>query len=111
MARLTDEEIKAGQKSYLKVENGQPVLYLTEDFKIEYVHAVTETQTNPQTGQQETVVVVRENNFWTPLLGRWQATGQAIGSLLFRPQYVPPVYQPGVSVLIMAGMVASGQES
>jgi len=23
MARLTDEEIKAGQKSYLKVENGQ----------------------------------------------------------------------------------------
>jgi len=58
MARLTDEEIKAGQKSYLKVENGQPVLYLTEDFKIEYVHAVTETQTT-QTGQQETVVVRR----------------------------------------------------
>jgi len=42
MARLTDEEIKAGQKSYLKVENGQPALYLTEDFKIEYVHAVTD---------------------------------------------------------------------
>jgi len=34
MARLTDEE-QTGQKSYLKVENGQPVLYLTEDFKIE----------------------------------------------------------------------------
>jgi len=73
MARLTDEEIKAGQKSYLKVENGQPVLYLTEDFKIEYVHAVTETQTNPQTGQQETVVVRRENNSGP---GRWQATWQ-----------------------------------
>lgn len=102
MARLTDEEIKAGQKSYLKVENGQPVLYLTEDFKIEYVHNVTEVQTNPQTGQQETVVVRRENSFWSPFAGAVAGSiaGQAIGSLLFRPQYyVPPVYQPGVSVL------------
>lgn len=102
MARLTDEEIKAGQKSYLKVENGQPVLYLTEDFKIEYVHAVTETQQNPQTGQQETVVVRRENSFWTPFAGAvaGNLAGQAIGSLLFRPQYyVPPVYQPGASIL------------
>jgi len=41
MARLTDEEIKAGQKN-LKVENGQPALYLTEDFKIEYVHCYTD---------------------------------------------------------------------
>lgn len=102
MARLTDEQIKAGQKSYLKVENGQPVLYLTPDFKIEYVHAVTETQTNPQTGQQENVVVRRENSFWTPFAGAvaGNLAGQAIGSLLFRPQYyVPPVYQPGMSVL------------
>lgn len=102
MARLTDEQIKAGQKSYLKVENGQPVLYLTEDFKIEYVHNVTETQTNPQTGQPETVVVRRENSFWTPFAGAvaGNLAGQAIGSLLFRPQYyVPPVYQPGTSVL------------
>ncbi|OBQ32158.1 MAG: hypothetical protein AN487_22910, partial [Anabaena sp. CRKS33] len=57
MARLTDEEIKAGKKTYLKVENGQPALYLTEDFKLEYVHNVTETKTNPQTGQKETVIV------------------------------------------------------
>ncbi len=102
MARLTDEEIKAGQKSYLKVENKQPVLYLTEDFKIEYVHSVTETQTNPQTGQQETVVVRRENNFWAPFAGAvaGNLAGQAIGSLLFRPQYyVPPVYQPGGTIL------------
>ncbi len=102
MARLTDEQIKAGQKSYLKVENGQPVLYLTEDFKIEYVHNVTETQNNPQTGQPETVVVRRENSFWTPFAGAvaGNLAGQAIGSLLFRPQYyVPPVYQPGTSVL------------
>lgn len=102
MARLTDEQIKAGEKSHLKVENGQPALYLTEDFKIQYTHNVTETQTNPQTGQQETVVVRRENNFWAPFAGAvaGNIAGQAIGSLLFRPQYyVPPVYQPGASVL------------
>ena len=102
MAQLTDEQIKAGQKSYLKVENGQPVLYLTPDFKIEYVHAVTEAQTNPQTGQQENVVVRRENSFWTPFAGAvaGNLAGQAIGSMLFRPQYyVPPVYQPGMSGL------------
>lgn len=98
MARLTDDEIKQGKKTYLKVENGQPILYLTEDFKIEYVHNVTDTQTNPQTGQQETVVVRRENSFWSPFAGAVAGSiaGQALGSLLFRPQYyVPPVYQSG----------------
>lgn len=98
MARLTDEEIKEGKKTYLKVENGQPALYLTEDFKIEYVHNVTETKTNPATGQTETVIVRQESNFWTPFAGAvaGNLAGQAIGSLLFRPQYyVPPVYQPG----------------
>lgn len=98
MARLTDEQIKAGQKTFLKVENGQPSLYLTEDFKIEYVHNVTENKTNPQTGQQETVVVRQENGFWAPFAGAVAGgvAGQAIGSLLFRPQhYVPPAYQPG----------------
>lgn len=94
MARLTDDEIKEGKKSYLKVENAQPILYLTEDFKIEYIHNVTENRTNPQTGQQETVIVRRENGFWAPFAGA--LAGQAIGSLLFRPQYyLPPVYQPG----------------
>jgi hypothetical protein len=98
MARLTDEELKAGKKSYLKVENGQPALYLTEDFKIEYVHNVTETRSNPQTGQRETVIVRQESNFWTPFAGAvaGNIAGQAIGNMLFRPQYyVPPVYQPG----------------
>lgn len=98
MARLTDEEIKAGKKTYLKVENGQPALYLTEDFKLEYVHNVTETKTNPQTGQKETVIVRQESNFWTPFAASLAGNiaGQAIGSMLFRPQYyVPPVYQPG----------------
>ncbi|MEH2248657.1 hypothetical protein [Nostoc sp.] len=98
MARLTDDEIKQGKKTYLKVEKGQPILYLTEDFKLEYVHNVTENKTNPQTGQQETVVVRRENSFWTPFAGSVAGSlaGQAIGSMFFRPQYyVPPVYQSG----------------
>ncbi|MBH8561673.1 hypothetical protein I8748_05675 [Nostoc sp. CENA67] len=98
MARLTDDEIKQGKKAYLKVENGQPILYVPEDFKIEYVHNVTQTQTNPQTGQQETVVVRRETGFWTPFAAAvaGNIAGQAIGNMLFRPQYyVPPVYQPG----------------
>ena len=94
MARLTDEQIKKGDKTYLKVDAGQPVLYLTEDFKIEYVHNVTQTQTNPQTGQRETVVVRQGSSFWAPFAGA--LAGQALGSLLFRPQYyVPPAYQPG----------------
>jgi hypothetical protein len=102
MARLTDDEVKEGKKTYLKVENGQPALYLTEDFKIEYVHNVTETKNNPQTGQQETVVVRRENGFWAPFAGSLvgSVAGQVIGNALFRPQYyVPPVYQPGGGVI------------
>jgi hypothetical protein len=98
MARLTDDEIKEGKKTYLKVEKGQPILYLTADFKIEYVHNVTEKKTNAQTGQQETVVVRQENNFWSPFAGSLvgSVAGQALGSLLFRPQYyVPPAYQSG----------------
>ncbi|MBO1051632.1 MAG: DUF1190 domain-containing protein [Dolichospermum sp. DET73] len=98
MARLTDDEIKAGKKTYLKVENSQPVLYMTEDFKLEYVHNVTETRNNPQTGQPETVIVRQQSSFWAPFAGALvgNVAGQAIGSMLFRPQYyVPPVYQPG----------------
>jgi hypothetical protein len=95
MARLTDEEIAKGQKSYLSMDGGKGVLHLTEDFKIEYVHNVTQTQTDPQTGQQETVVVRQQSGFWAPFAGA--IAGQALGSLLFRPQYyMPPVYQPGV---------------
>ena len=94
MARLTDEEISSGQKSYLEMSNGKGILHLTEDFKIEYVHNVTETKTDPQTGQPQTVVVRQQSNFWAPFAGA--LAGQAVGSLLFRPQYyMPPVYQPG----------------
>jgi hypothetical protein len=98
MARLTDEEVKANEKTYFKSENGQVSLHMPEDFKIEYVHNVTQTQTNPQTGQQEKVVVKQESSFWTPFAGSVAGSlaGQAIGSMLFRPQYyVPPVYNSG----------------
>lgn len=95
MARLTDSDIAQGKQSLLKLENGQPSLYLAEDFRIEYVHNVTENTTDPQTGQPETVIVRQESSFWSPFAGA--LAGQALGSLLFRPQYYfPPVYQPGV---------------
>lgn len=94
MARLTDEEVAAGTKSYLSLDGSQTVLHLAEDFKIEYVHNVTETQTNPQTGQTQTVVVRRESNFWTPFAG--VIAGQMVANALFGPRYyIPPVYQPG----------------
>lgn len=94
MARLTDEEVKAGQASYLKVEGGQPSLHLTPDFKIEYTHNVAEERPNPQTGVRETVVVRQESSFWTPFAGA--IAGQMVANALFRPQYyVPPMYQPG----------------
>ena len=91
MARLDDEAIANGEKSYLEVENDQPILYLTEDFRIEYVHNVTETREDPQTGQPQTVVVRRESNFWTPFAGA--IAGNMLYNTLFRPQYyVPPMY-------------------
>jgi len=97
MARLTDEEVAQKTSNYLKVENSQSSLHITEDFKIEYVHNVTETVADPQTGQPQTVVVRQESNFWTPFAGA--VAGQALGSLLFRPQYYfPPVYQPGIAL-------------
>jgi hypothetical protein len=102
MARLTEEEIKAGQKSYYQVESGSDTLHLSEDFRIEYVHNVTENRTDPQTGQTQPVVVRQESNFWTPFLG--SLAGNALGNMLFRPQYyVPPMYQPGVAMVGYGG--------
>lgn len=98
MARLTDEEMAQGKKTYVEINGDRAVMHLAQDFKIEYVHNVTETQTNPQTGQQETVIVRQQSGFWAPFAGA--LAGQALGSLLFAPRYyVPPVYQPGVTVL------------
>ena len=104
MARI-EEAAASGEKAYLQVENKQPVMYLSEDFKIEYVHNVTETVNNPQTGQPQTVVVRRESNFWTPFAGA--IAGQAIGNMLFAPRYyMPPVYQPGG---VLTGYGGSGR--
>jgi hypothetical protein len=94
MARLTEEELAQGEKSALKIQGNEAELYLTEDFKIEYVHNVVETQADPNTGQSRPVVVRQESSFWTPFAGA--LAGQALGNLLFRPQYyVPPVYVGG----------------
>jgi hypothetical protein len=94
MARLTDEEITAGEKTYLKVESSKASMHLTENFQIAYVHNVTETKNNPQTGRTETVVVRQESSFWAPFAGA--VAGQALGNLLFAPRYyMPPVYQSG----------------
>lgn len=98
MMALTEAEVESGRRSYLTVadgrDNGQAVLHLAQDFRIEYVHAVTQTQPDPQTGQPQTVVVRRESSFWSPFAGA--LAGQAIGSLLFSPTYyVPPMYQSG----------------
>ncbi len=94
MAQLTDDEVKAGERSYLNIDGGQAAFHLAQDFQIAYVHNVTETQTNPQTGQPQTVIVRQQSSFWTPFAGA--LAGQAVASMLFTPRYyVPPVYQPG----------------
>ncbi len=101
MARTGDDEPIVG--TYLSLESGQAVLHLTEDFRIEYVHAVTETQTNPQTGQTETVIVRRESNFWTPFAG--VIAGQMVGNALFGPRYyVPPMYSAGSPLVGYGGV-------
>ncbi len=110
LAQLTPDEVKAGQKNYLKVENGQASLHIPEDFKIEYVHNVAENVMNPQTGETETRIVRQEPSFWTPFAGAVAGgiAGQAIGSLLFRPQYyVPPVYQAGRPLIGFGGYGSS----
>jgi len=94
LARLTDEQVTQGQKPALEVDGDQAVLYLTEDFRIEYVHNVTETKPDPQTGGTQSVVVRQESSFWSPFAGA--LAGQALGNLLFAPRYyVPPIYQSG----------------
>ncbi|MEL7036760.1 MAG: hypothetical protein AAFO04_14225 [Cyanobacteria bacterium J06592_8] len=94
MARLTEEQVAAGTGVYAKIQGNEATLYLSEDFKIEYVHNVTETRTDPNTGRQEVVVVRQQSSFWQPFAGAF--IGSAIANSLFTPRYyVPPAYQPG----------------
>ncbi len=94
MARLTDEAIAEGKTPYLAHNGDQNVLYLTPDFKIEYVHNETETVTNPETGQPQTIVVRQQSSFWQPFAG--VVAANAVSNMLFGPRYyVPPVYGAG----------------
>jgi len=99
MARLTDEK-SSRSKSYLKVENGQPVLYLRKTSRLSTSTPSLGDTDKSSNRSTETVVVRQEGSFWAPFAGAAAGSmGQAIGAL-FRPQYyVPPVYQPGASVL------------
>lgn len=104
LARLTDDQIKAGQKPYLGFNNGEPVFYLDENFKIDYVHSETAVQTNPQTGQKETVIVRQERTGWSPFTE--VLTDAVLLNMLYRPRYyVPPVYAPG---RVMTGYGGAG---
>lgn len=102
MARLDTDAIAQGKKPYLAMQDGKPVLYLNEDFKIEYVHSETAVQANPQTGEQQTVIVRRESSFWSPFAGA--IAGQVVANALFAPHYVlPPAYMPGGTMLGYGG--------
>lgn len=108
MARLTEEESNHGEKTYAEIKgNGdEAVMHLTEDFRFEYVHNETEVVQNPETGKQETVIVRRESSFWAPFAGA--LAGQALGSLLFTPQYyMPPVYVSGRGLTGIGGYGSS----
>lgn len=106
MARLTDEEVKNGEKTYLNVNGKDASMHLAEDFKIEYIHNETQEVTNANTGQKETVIVRQQSSFWSPFAGA--LAGQALGSMLFRPQYyVPPMYQPGGNLTGFGGYGSS----
>ncbi|MBE9029316.1 hypothetical protein IQ266_06010 [filamentous cyanobacterium LEGE 11480] len=98
MVRLTDFQIKNGKQSYVKLLNGRATLYLRDDFRIAYTHNVTQVQTNPDTGIQETVIMRQEVISWAPFYG--VISGTRTGNMAFIPQYyVPPVYQPGLVML------------
>ncbi len=90
MAPLSAAEIQKGTKSYLKVAAGQPVLYLTENFQVEYTHFVTQTQTNPQTGESEVLMVQQASTPWYPMELEFETT--YIG---YPQYYMPPPFASG----------------
>ncbi|MBI5494482.1 MAG: hypothetical protein HY904_05600 [Deltaproteobacteria bacterium] len=100
LARLSDEAVARGERAQLAVEADGAVLRLAPDFRVAYVHNVTQEQTDPGTGQRETVVVRQETGFWTPFAAAM--AGNMVANALFAPHYVyPPMYAPG-------GMVGVG---
>lgn len=95
LARLSDEQVQAGQKSFMEVgESGAPVMYLTPDFQLAYVHNVTEERINPVTQQPETIIVQQQTSSWSPFMSAM--AGAMIGNMLFAPRYYyPPPYAAG----------------
>lgn len=97
LARLSDEEIAAGQKTHLAVDAEGPVAKLTPDFNIALTHNVVEET------PQGPVVVRTESSMWSPFM--MGMTGAMVGNMLFAPRYYyPPPFSPGV----MGGFGASG---
>lgn len=98
MARLTDEQLAAGEKMHLTVDAEGPVLWLRPDDKIEYTHNVVEDRGG------EPVVVRHETSMWSPFMAGM--TGAMIGNMLFSPSYYyPPPYSRGV----MGGFGGTGR--
>lgn len=102
MARLDDDAISAGKKSYLEFKDGPPTLYLTSDFQIAFVHNVAEERPT-ESGQHETVIVRQETTSWSPFMSGM--AGAAIGSMLFAPRYYyPPPYYGGGGLIGFGGV-------
>ncbi|MEM9772658.1 MAG: hypothetical protein AAF889_13880 [Cyanobacteria bacterium P01_D01_bin.73] len=94
MARLSDDDTNAGKASYFNVASGKSTLFLSPDFRIEYVPSVAQNQVDPSTGQDRVVYVRQRPTYWSPF-----ATGVVVGAIasdLFTPRYyVPPAYVVG----------------
>lgn len=94
MARISDEDVKAGKASYFQVQGDRQVLHLTPEFQIQYVPTVAENRVDPNTGETKVVYVRQQPTFWSPFL-----TGAAVGAVasnLLTPRYyVPPAYVVG----------------
>ena len=94
LARLTDEELAAGQQARLDVDADGPVAKLPPEFGIQYTHNVVETAPTGPGGEPQTVVVRQESSTWSPFYG--MVAGMALSNLLFSPMYYyPPPYMRG----------------
>lgn len=94
MAQVSAADRRAGKASFLRLNGASATLYLTPNFSMNYVHNVTETQVNPQTGQQETVVVRQETTAWQPMANRGDRATEVMN--VYQPYYyLPPRYSTG----------------
>lgn len=89
LARLTDEEIAAGDaKARLVVDGATVAGHLPTAFAIQYTH----NEVEERDGQP--VVVQQHSSTWSPFMSAM--AGAAIGNMLFAPRYYyPPPYVGG----------------